>query len=202
MLPRTPGWCQTDHLTAMTIVWGLGNLGFAVAATHDLRWLLGVAAMIALQYLTDLFDGAVGRSRGTGLVRWGFYADHLLDFLFMGSLVIAGAIVSPPGLAVWWLALLLISGGFFASSFLDFGATGEFAIYHFGIGPTELRGVFIAGIVAVVLTGTGHFVWSVPALTITGGLMLAALAIRTSRRLRQMDRVALAETTQAPRQAA
>ena len=196
VLPRIPGWCQTYHLTAMTIVWGLANIGFAVAATRDLRWLLGVAAMIVLQYLTDLFDGAVGRSRDTGLVRWGFYADHLLDFFFTGTLVAAGAIISPPDLAFWWLGLMVVALGFMASSFLAFGATQKFEIYHYGLGPTELRGVFIAVIVGVVLTGTGHFWWTVPTATIACGVTLVVFCIRTAAGLWQQDMDAKAARTE------
>ena len=185
--PLVPGWLQTDHLTRLTLVWAAGNLGFALAATQDLRWLLGVAVMIVLQYLTDLFDGAVGRARETGLVRWGFYADHLLDTIFLGSLVASGAIVSPAGLAGWWVALGTIATGFMASSFLEFGATGKFSIYKAGIGPTELRGFFIGLILLVVTTGTDHLVWSLPLLTITSGGSLAVLGYRTGRVLRTLD---------------
>ena len=192
MLPHVPQWCETYHLTLLTLVWTAGNLGFAALATRDLRLLLGLPVMIALQYLTDLFDGAVGRSRNTGLVRWGFYAEHLLDTLFLGSLVAAGAIVSPAGLAGWWVALAAIACGLMASSFLAFGATGAFEIYHYGIGPTEIRGVLCTLIALVVATGTGHFVWSVPLLTLCMGGLLAALAWQTGRRLWQLDMQALA----------
>ena len=32
---------------------------------------------------TDSFDGALGRRRDTGIPKWGYYMDHLLDFVFM-----------------------------------------------------------------------------------------------------------------------
>lgn len=185
--PRVPSWLQTDHLTRLTLLWGAGNIGFAMLAASDSRWLLGIAAMIAMQYLTDLFDGAVGRARDTGLVRWGFYADHLLDTLFLGSLCLAGAIVSPPSLALWWMGLAIVSAAIMASSFLAFGATGKFEIYKAGVGPTEARGLLIALIAVVAFTGTGHFWWSVPALTVVTTASLIALAIHTGRVLRTLD---------------
>ena len=192
-MPRVPAWLQTYHLTLMTIVWAAGNLGFAWLAQTDSRWLVGVAAMIALQYLTDLFDGAVGRARSTGLVRWGFYADHLLDTLFLGSLIAAGAIASPASLTLWWLAVAVFATGFMTSSFLAFGATGEFKIYHFGCGPTELRGVLIAAVVAVAFAGPAALPWLVPTLAVACGLGLAAFATRTGRELWALDMQAKAE---------
>ena len=56
-----------------------------------------VSLMIVLQYLTDLFDGEVGRQRNTGLIKWGFYMDHFLDYLFLSSLVFVGYMISPTG---------------------------------------------------------------------------------------------------------
>ena len=191
-LPYVPSWLQTDHLTKLTLLWTAGNIGFAMLATTDLRWLLGVAPMIVFQYLTDLFDGAVGRSRQTGLVRWGFYADHLLDVLFLQSLMVAGAIISPPTLAIAWMGLSAAATLMMVSSFLDFGATGSFAIYHGGLGPTEVRGLMIGLIVVVVLTGTSHFWWSVPTLAAITTAACCVLAVSTAKKLRRMDEEAKA----------
>jgi hypothetical protein len=55
---------------------------FSYWAARDLRWLWGVSAMIFMQYATDHYDGKLGKYRGTGLVRWGYYMDHLLDYFF------------------------------------------------------------------------------------------------------------------------
>ena len=86
---------------------------------------------VVLQYLTDLFDGAVGRARSTGLVKWGFYMDHFLDFIFQCALIFDYALISPPELNLewWFFAILTITSGYMVNSFLSFAATNEFEIY-------------------------------------------------------------------------
>jgi len=175
---RVPKGLETYHLTLMTVLWAAGVVGFAVLARTNLWWFTGVSAMIALQYLTDLLDGAVGRSRGTGLVKWGFFMDHLLDFLFLNTLVIAYAIIAPAGMHYWFMGILLLSGGLMVNSFLAFAATNRFEIYFNGFGPTEFRILLIAANTLVSLSGTAHFAWSVPVVTALFAGGLAALTWR------------------------
>ncbi len=71
---------ETYHLTLTTILWSLIN---SISRFYDkkylnLPWI--VSLMIVLQYLTDLFDGEVGRQRNTGLIKWGFYASSIYCF--------------------------------------------------------------------------------------------------------------------------
>src|ERR1044072_7266842 len=95
VVPRIPLWLGTHHLTTLTLVWGAGLVGFGSMAPIDLRWLWGASVMIALQWATDFFDGKVGKHRGTGLVRWGFYMDHLLDFAFLCAVLGGYALLLP-----------------------------------------------------------------------------------------------------------
>ena len=60
-------------------------------------------------------------------MRWGFFMDHLLDLLFVGSVVIAYSFL----VQVWWLrflflVLLLVTCASMAVSFLSFAATNRF----------------------------------------------------------------------------
>ena len=65
-VPKIPSFIETNHLTMMTVVWSLINviLGFFAKDNLSVLWL--VSLMIVLQYLTDLFDGELGRQRDTG----------------------------------------------------------------------------------------------------------------------------------------
>src|SRR5215204_1639119 len=67
---RVPKFLETYHLTLLTIVWSLAILFFGWLARENIQWLWMVSLMIVFQYITDLFDGAVGRHRNTGLVKW------------------------------------------------------------------------------------------------------------------------------------
>lgn len=116
----------------LTLVWSFLNPVFGYLAQSNLQWLWMVWVMIVFQYITDLFDGAVGRKRRTGLIKWGFYMDHFLDYVCFCSLIFTGYIVAPAGLGAYFI--LLLDGGFMVSSFLSFAATNQFQIYYFGFG--------------------------------------------------------------------
>ncbi len=196
LVPRVPKGFETYHLTLLTVLWGMGVILFAWLARANLWWFTGVSAMITAQYLTDLLDGAVGRARKTGLVKWGFFMDHLLDFLFLNTLVMAYAIIAPTGMHLWFMGIMLLSGGLMVNSFLTFAATNEFEIYFHGFGPTEFRVILVAVNTTVCLTGTAHFTWTVPvaAALFTGGL--AALTWRNHRLLWAVDMAEKAEQEQ------
>lgn len=156
-VPKIPVGIETYHLTYTTLLWSLVNVisGFYAKGNLQVLWL--VSLMIVFQYITDLFDGEVGRQRDTGLIKWGFYMDHFLDYIFLCSLVFVGYMISPMGLEIWYFALLVILGAFMVNSFLSFGATNEFQIYHYGFGPTEMRIIFILINTFIIFFGTGRF---------------------------------------------
>jgi phosphatidylglycerophosphate synthase len=175
-VPKIPEGVETYHLTLMTLVWSLVNVVSGFFAKDHLYVLWLVSLMIVLQYLTDLFDGEVGRRRKTGLVKWGFHMDHFLDYVFLSSFVFVGFKISPEGLEVWYFALAVILGGFMVNSFLSFAATNEFQIYYHGLGPTEMRVVFILINTFVVFFGTGSFKFLLPLAVI---LCFSGLVVNT-----------------------
>ena len=183
VVPRIPGWLGTQHLTLMTLLWcaGLGLFGWLAAG--DLRWLWGSSAMIALQWVTDFFDGKVGKHRGTGLVKWGFYADHLLDFAFLCAVLLGYALVLPPASHLSLLLVLAVFGGFMVNSFLAFAATGRFHISHGKLGPTEFRLALVLVNSLLVFYGTRRMTKVLPYVAACGFVALCVLAYRTQREL-------------------
>jgi phosphatidylglycerophosphate synthase len=143
LLPKVPLWLETYHLTSMTLLWSVLVLLFSFLARHNIHWMWLTSLMIAMQYLTDLLDGAVGRQRDTGLVKWGFYMDHLLDYIFLCSMLIGYAALFPQHYGFLLLLVLMVFGAFMVNSFLSFAATNQFRIAYMGIGPTEVRIGFI-----------------------------------------------------------
>jgi len=176
LIPKIPQKIETYHLTMGTLVWSAVNVCTAFYARHNLALLWIVSLMILLQYLTDLLDGELGRQRNTGLVKWGFYMDHFLDFVFLCSLVFVGYMISPAGVEAWYFGLLVIMGSFMVNSFLSFGATNEFEIYHYGFGPTEIRVVFILINTFIIAFGTAYFDLLVP---LAVGICLAGLIVQS-----------------------
>ena len=192
-VPRLPKWLTTYHLTLTTVAWSVVNilLAFNIRQKPVLLW--WVSLMIVLQYLTDLFDGELGRRRNTGLIKWGFYMDHFLDYLFLCSLVFVGYRLAPDGLKIWCFGLLVIVGGFMVNSFLSFAATNVFEIYRYGIGPTEFRLAIILINTFIFFFGTGAL-WLFLPLTVVIGL--AALGVNTfqiQKKLWQIDMAARKE---------
>jgi len=184
---KIPAYLETYHLTLLTVLWSILSIFFAYFAKENIHWLWFVSLMIILQYITDLFDGAIGRSRNTGLIKWGFFMDHFLDFVFINSLVLSGYLIAPEGLGFYYFLLCIFTGGFMVNSFLSFAATNEFEIYFYGCGPTEMRIVFILINTVIIFTGTAHFLVSVPVVTLVCGLGLVFMVKKTSDKLWKID---------------
>jgi phosphatidylglycerophosphate synthase len=185
--PRVPKCIETYHLTMLTVLWSGLNVLFGYLAFTNINWLWMVSLMILLQYITDLYDGAIGRARNTGLIKWGFYMDHFLDYVFLSSLVVAGYLLAPAVAGVWYIFLLVLVGCFMVSSFLSFAATNKFEIYFFGVGPTELRILFIAINTCIIYTGTAHLVYSVPIVCVLCALGLVYIVYQTHTTLWRLD---------------
>jgi phosphatidylglycerophosphate synthase len=182
----------------MTLGWCAGLVLFGCLAATDLRWLWGSSLMIALQWVTDFFDGKVGKHRGTGLVKWGFYMDHLLDFVFLCAVVLGYALVLPERAHLSLLLVLAVFGGFMVNSFLAFAATGRFHISHGKLGPTEFRLALVLINSLLVLYGTRRMTKVLPYVAACGFVALCVLAYRTQRELWLRDTELRRRTEAAP----
>ncbi len=139
VLPRIPAWIESYHLTMLTLVWSLAILGFSYLAARDIRWLWAVSVMVVCQWFTDHYDGKLGKYRDTGLVKWGYYMDHLLDYFFLASVIIGYAFILPERSRYQLLFMLVLFGAYDMSTFLVFAATEELKISYLKFGPTEFR---------------------------------------------------------------
>ena len=186
---KVPPWLETYHLTLLSLVWSGLILFFSWLATGDIRWLWGSSAVIVAQYLTDLFDGAVGRHRHTGLVRWGYYMDHLLDFVFLFAIGTGYAWIAPEP---YRIHVLLVMGCFataMVSTYLAFNVTHEFRLSHFRIGPTEVRIALIA-VNTLAVYSEGFQQWlkvAIPAILAVSLAALAVVVYRTQHHIWTLD---------------
>jgi archaetidylinositol phosphate synthase len=187
VLPRIPSWLETYHLTMLTLVWSGLILFFSYLAVRDLRWLWGVSAMVALQYVTDHYDGKIGKYRGTGLVRWGYYMDHLLDYLFLCSVIIGYAFILPEKSRYQILITLAIFAGYEVSTFLAFAATDRLKISYLKLGPTEFRLALIVINALLVQYGTRQMVNGLKYVNIGAAIGLAYVVYRTHRVIWALD---------------
>lgn len=187
LLPLVPKFIETYHLTMMTVLWSVMVVAAGWLARGHLGWLWMSSVAIILQYITDLLDGAVGRARDTGLVKWGFYMDHLLDYFFFGSLVLAYLFVFPLHQVYWLVALALLEIGFMLNTFLVFGVTQELRIAVAGVGPTEMRICFILFNTLLLYLSPLFFVPIIPYF-VAGTLIILLMTIyHTHRELWRLD---------------
>ena len=142
-IDKFPAWLQGYHLTLMTIPLSAGLIGFGFLAKNNFNWLWLSSLMLFAQWFTDSFDGALGRHRNTGIPKWGFYMDHLLDFVFMSSVFLGYSFLFEGLNKILIFFMVPAFGCFMVSSFLAFGATGQFKITYLRTGPTEIRAAFI-----------------------------------------------------------
>jgi archaetidylinositol phosphate synthase len=187
VLPRIPTWLETYHLTMLTLVWSGLILFFSYLARNDLRWLWGVSAMVAMQYVTDHYDGKIGKYRGTGLVRWGYYMDHLLDYFFLCSVIIGYSFILPERSRFQILIMLAIFAGYEVSTFLAFAATERLKISYLKFGPTEFRLALIVINVLLVQFGTREMVNGLKYVNIGAAIGLAFVIYRTHKVIWTLD---------------
>lgn len=187
VLPRIPRWLETYHLTMLTLVWSGFILCFSYLAARDLRWLWGVSAMVAMQYLTDHYDGKIGKYRGTGLVRWGYYMDHLLDYVFLCSVIIGYSFILPERSRFQILIMLAIFAGYEVSTFLAFAATDRLKISYLKFGPTEFRLALIVINGLLVQFGTRQMVNGLKYVNIGAAIGLGLMVYRTHKLIWSLD---------------
>ena len=187
VIPRIPSWLETQHLTMLTLVWSLLILVFSALAARNLRWLWLVSLMIFLQWVTDHYDGKVGKYRNTGLVRWGYYMDHLLDYFFLCSVLLGYAFILPERSRFQLLLMLALFAAFDFSAFLAFSATDKLKISYLKFGPTEFRLALIVVNALLIKFGTKHMIGGLKWVNAGAVVGLCVLIYATQKRIWQLD---------------
>src|ERR1041385_3398964 len=193
VLPRIPRWLETYHLTLLTPLWSIGIAVFGYLAAGNLRWLWMTNLMPVLHYFTDHFDGKLGELCETGLRKWGFYMDALIDYGFLCSILIGYSFLIPQKSIFSMMLVLCVFSAFMFHTFLMLAATDEFRVSFSRFGPTELRIALIIINVFIIRFGTRGLRGALPWVTFGGVIALSILAYIAQRRLWQIDMKAKAE---------
>ena len=184
---KFPLWIEGYHLTLTTILWSVGMIVFGWLGQYDHNWLWLSSLMLFLQWFTDSFDGALGRSRDTGIPKWGFYMDHLLDFVFSSSIFIGYSFLFDGFNKELMYLFVPVYGCLMVSSFLAFGSTGEFKITYLGTGPTEMRIWFIVINTLIIRFGTGFLARTLVYIFVLFLLMECVVIYRTQKYIWAVD---------------
>ena len=187
VLPWIPSWLETYHLTMLTLLWSGLILVFSYLAASDVRWLWGVSVLIAFQWVTDFFDGKVGKYRNTGLVRWGYYMDHLLDYFFLASILIGYSFILPEKADFQLLVTLALFAAYDFSTFLAYAAMDKLKISYLRFGPTEFRLALIIINGLLITFGTKHMTGSLKWVNGGAAVGLCFLIYFTQRKIWRLD---------------
>lgn len=187
LVPMVPSFIQTNHLTLTTVLWSAFIILFSFLAKTNIQWIWAISLMIVLQYITDLLDGEIGRRRNTGLIKWGYYMDHFLDYVFLCAMLASYFIILPVEFKLYQFFILILFGSFMVNSFLSFAVTNQFQIAYFGIGPTEIRIIFIIVNTLHVIFGQTFMAQGLPYLLILTTTGLIIQVYKTQKEIWKID---------------
>ena len=120
-------------------------------------------------------------------MKWGFFMDHFLDFVFMCSVFIGWAYLfeGRNHQLLWFMSLGM--GCLMVNAFLGFGATNEFKITYLGTGPTEMRLYFIILNAVITFFGTGWLEKSLVYIFVAFWVGICVVIWRTQRAIWKLD---------------
>lgn len=182
-----PPWIQTHHLTLLTLVWSIAIAITGFFATSNTIWLLGSSTIIILQYITDLFDGFIGRLRNTGLVKWGYFMDHLLDYIFECAIYFGYFLLLHEPYKPLFLITIFVFTGYMMNSFLLYTTTGVFRRVYFRLGPTEFRVILLCINAIIIFYGISYFEQLLPMITVLLSIGYVLSAYDTQKQLWKRD---------------
>ena len=180
---RTPGWINSDHLTALGLLaMAAAGAGYWWSRTNT-SGLLVVILGLAVNWLGDSLDGTLARVRNCPRPRYGFYVDHIVDafgaLFLLGGLALSGYMSSLIAIGLL-IAYLLLSIEVYLASY----TLGDFKISYFKMSPTELRILLSFGNMVLLyksvvhLFGRAYKLFDVAgAVGITGMMMVLVISV-------------------------
>jgi phosphatidylglycerophosphate synthase len=195
---RLPAWVMPDHLTALGVLAAIGIAAAYALSNQDPLWLWAASGLLVVHWLGDSLDGTLARVRKSERPRYGYYLDHLVDAIAT-ALIGVGLGVSPYMLVATGLVLVVAYLVLSINTYLETNTLGVFSLGYGRLGPTEARVGLIAintmlalGVAPAVL-GMGVLDFAVLGIA---AVMLAALAVRAFRNLRELARLEPARPAQ------
>jgi len=193
---RMPRWISSDHLTMLALAaMTLAGVSYPLARLH--RGALALAIVgLALNWFGDSLDGTLARVRCQQRPRYGFYVDHIVDcfgVLFLLSGLACSGFMTPLVAMALLVAYFLLSIEIYLATY----CLAEFRLSFWGVGPTELRLVLVAGTLAlrsnptVELLGERYPLFDVGGAVATIGIAMTLVVsvVRTTRTLYRAEPV-------------
>jgi phosphatidylglycerophosphate synthase len=139
---RMPSWVAPNHLTALGFAGSIVTFASYVLAGGDAKWLWVASIGLVVNWFGDSLDGSLARFRGIERPKYGYFLDNSID-LVMQFLLAAGIGIS--GFIRVDLCFLALSVFLMMSvlTLLRANISGVFQLSYGGVGPTEMRMLFI-----------------------------------------------------------
>lgn len=188
-VPHVPPWIETHHLTTLTFIWVIVVLCGGYLSQFNLYWILLSALGVVGNIITDGLDGAIGRYRKTGLVKWGYYADHFGDFLLNGAIFTSFKLINDDLNEYLIIFLIILSSSFFVHSFLSTTTLKKLALTFIKIlSPLEGQISIVLLYLSIFIFGKDSLLISLPAFAIIGTIILILTVTKTLDKLWKLDK--------------
>jgi phosphatidylglycerophosphate synthase len=89
VVPRLPPFITTYNLTLISLLWSSLILFAGFKSIYNIKWFYLIIICVFFHIITDILDGAVGRFRNTGAIKWGYFMDHTMDIILFNSVFFA-----------------------------------------------------------------------------------------------------------------
>ena len=192
---RLPRRVMPDHLTALGVLAAVGIAAAYALSNRDPLWLWAASGLLVVHWLGDSLDGTLARVRRIERPRYGYYLDHLVDAVAT-ALIGIGLGLSPHMLLATGLAIVIAYLVLSINTYLETQALGVFSLGYGRLGPTEARlGLIAVNAAARARARAGgdgrrrRARRARPAGVALAALMLAGLAVRAARNLRELARL-------------
>lgn len=142
LVPRLPSWFTPDILTGVGFTGSLITFGAYVLSSGNPGWLWIASLGLIINWFGDSLDGNLARYRKIERPRYGYFLDQAIDvvmqFLLAAGIALSGYIRGD--LCFVALSVFLMMS---VLTLLRENINGVFQLSYGGIGPTEMRMMFI-----------------------------------------------------------
>ena len=139
VVPNLPPCITTYNLTMVSLVWSSLIVYAGHRSKDNIKWIYLIMLCVFAHLITDLLDGAVGRYRNTGAIKWGYFMDHSMDVILLSAVFFALLLRSPKQghyiFLIYFLILLLMISSFLALD--ENGHDISMCTPYFCFGPTD-----------------------------------------------------------------
>jgi phosphatidylglycerophosphate synthase len=188
---RLPRWVMPDHLTALGVIAAIGIAAAYALSNRDPAWLWAASGLLVVHWLGDSLDGTLARVRRIERPRYGYYLDHLVDAIAT-ALIGIGLGLSPYMLLATGMVVVIAYLVLSINTYLETKVFGVFSLGYGRLGPTEARVALIV-VNTVLALGLAPVVAGLGLIDVAvlgaAAVMVAALAARAFRNLRELARV-------------